>query len=270
MDGWNPLDWSAGAYLAFHAAAFVAALILGKILQIALIPDGRPGRLNDEEQVAVLAGGRMQLAQAVGARLASDGRLIVDGLNGLSIPRAGGGSTEAQRALLSTSRKVTAAQLVRAVSGPAQTIRARLRALGLAMEEGDEIRVRIVQTLPLLALLLIGIMRWRLGVLREESVGFLIALDLVTLLAVIARFHTLDTATKAGRAELASLRAREERLQRAPRETEFGMAVALFGPAVLAGTTLDPFHRMYANSSGGCGSDGGGDGGGGGCGGCGD
>ena len=49
-----------------------------------------------------------------------------------------------------------------------------------------------------------------------------------------------------------------------------GMAVALLGPAVLAGTTLDPFHRMYANSSGGCGSDGDGDGGGGGCGGCGD
>ena len=49
MHGWNPLDWSAGAYLAFHAAAFVAALVLGKALQSAFIPDGRPGRLNDEE-----------------------------------------------------------------------------------------------------------------------------------------------------------------------------------------------------------------------------
>ena len=71
MHGWNPLDWSAGAYLAFHAAAFVAALVLGKALQSAFIPDGRPGRLNDEEHVAVLAGGRMQLTQAVGARLAA-------------------------------------------------------------------------------------------------------------------------------------------------------------------------------------------------------
>ena len=63
MHGWNPLDWSAGAYLAFHAAAFVAALVLGKALQSAFIPDGRPGRLNDEEHVAVLAGGRTMVGR---------------------------------------------------------------------------------------------------------------------------------------------------------------------------------------------------------------
>ncbi len=272
MHGWNPLDWSAEAYLAFHSVAFVAALILGKILQAAMIPEGRPCRLNDEEQVAVLAGGRMQLAQTVGARLAAERRLTVEGVNAVSVLRPGGGSTEAQRALLSSGPRMSAARVVRAVSGAAQTIVARLPAMGLVMDEDDERRVRIVQTLPVFALLLLGIMRWRLGVLRGESVGILIVFDLVTLLAVLARFQALDTATRAGRAELASLRAREERLQRAPRETEFGMAVALFGPAALAGTTLDPFHRMYASSSGGCGGDSGGDGGdggGGGCGGCG-
>ncbi len=50
-------------------------------------------------------------------------------------------------------------------------------------------------------------------------------------------------------AVLAETKQRSERLNRAPTGEETGLAVALFGTAVLAGSGLDGFHRLRAQSS---------------------
>jgi uncharacterized protein (TIGR04222 family) len=277
VHGANPLDWSAAAYLAFHACALVAALLLGSAIQRALRPEGRRSPVDDPEVLAMLKGGAAVLGNAVAARLLADGRMTFDGRSRLTPVRGASAETAAERALLSERSGLRASLLTRAIKGPAESIAARMRRSGLWMDQDEMRTIRIAQTAPLACLLVFGLARWWLGEQRGEAVGFLIALEAVTALALLVRFFILDRATQAGRSALVDARRRYERLRRAPREPEMGLAVALFGPAVLAGTTLDPFHRMLNSSSGdgggsdGGSSDGGGSGGcgGGGCGGCG-
>jgi len=97
-----------------------------------------------------------------------------------------------------------------------------------------------------------------------------------TAIVAVIRVLKSDRRTQAGIAALTDARARAERLARAHTEAETGMAVALFGTAVLIGSPIGDLHTIRREKSDGGGSgDGGsiGDGdsgcGGGGCGGCG-
>ncbi|WP_230293509.1 TIGR04222 domain-containing membrane protein [Croceicoccus sp. Ery5] len=276
MQGWNPLDWSANAYLGFHAMAFVACLILGAAIQNGMRPEGRAGVLQGAEDTALLAGGPIRFLQAVATALLADGRLVMaDNGKRLMRPAMAGagsaGSTAAERMMLGRPGMIELRQLKRVMREPLQGVKRDLQMRGLMMDSGDERLIRFTQAAPLFMLLLFGLERMRLGVIRDESIGFLVFFEIATAIAMLLRFFAIDPATVQGKAEVAAAKVRGERLRRAPREPEMAQAVALFGPAALAGTALNPFHQMFANnSSGGCGSDGGGSGcGGGGCGGCG-
>jgi hypothetical protein len=114
-----------------------------------------------------------------------------------------------------------------------------------------------------------------IGDMRERPIGFLSALLVLTALLAIVRWFSVDRRTKAGLTAVAATKEQSDRIRRAPTDTDVGLAVALFGTTVLAGSAWWDFHRMRAATSGdggGGSSDGGSDGGGcggGGCGGCG-
>ena len=148
---------------------------------------------------------------------------------------------------------------------------------GLLMDGWTALQLRFWQTTPYLLLFAFGWTKVQIGEARGKPVGFLIALLVITVVFALLRFAVLDRRTRAGKEVIEEARERSERLRRAPAEGETGLAVALFGTAVLAGSAWGDFHRMRAASGDG-GSGGGGDGGsgcggggcgGGGCGGCG-
>jgi hypothetical protein len=93
----------------------------------------------------------------------------------------------------------------------------------------------------------------------------------------VIRYFTVDRRTEAAMSAVEAAKTRAARLKAAPTTPEMGLAVALFGTTVLAGSAYQDFHRLRSSSgdgdggssgdgSGGCGSGGCG---GGGCGGCG-
>lgn len=144
---------------------------------------------------------------------------------------------------------------------------------GLLMSSEDVSRVRWAQTLPYVLLIGFGSIKLLVGEARERPVGFLTALLILTAVFAVIRWCVVDRRTEAAHHALADETLRNQRLKIAPTAPEVGLAAALFGTTVLAGSAWADYHKMRASDGSGIGSssDGGGDGGcsGGGCGGCG-
>ena len=134
--------------------------------------------------------------------------------------------------------------------------------------------MRFWSTLPYAVLIAFGATKMIVGSLRDRPIGYLTALVVLTVIAGAIRWFTIDRRTRAGRDAVHEARERSLRLRQAPTSPEVGIAVALFGTAVLAGSAFGDFHRLRSNAGSGrdggggsCGGGGGGSGGGGGCGG---
>ena len=128
---------------------------------------------------------------------------------------------------------------------------------------------------PLILLIGFGAAKLMVGDARGRPIGYLTTLVILTGLIALIRFVMLDPLTREGRGALTAMRARSDRLRRAPVGGEAALGVALFGTVVLAGSEWDDLHKLRAQGGGDggssdSGSDGGSSGcGGGGCGGCG-
>jgi len=269
MTGANPLDWSANDFLWLYGGMIAAALILRWFIGEWLRPEGTNATLQGEEEIAVLAGGAERLAEAVAAQMLASGSLAIAKGGRFVLQRRHAAASEAERAIMQLGSGAKWRKVRKALEPCFQAVSSRLVARGIWMDGGEAAQVRLLQAVPMLFVLGIGWVRYRVGQLREEDTGFLAMMMLGAAILAIYAIRRLDRATRAGRAELASLRSRHERLNRAPRDHETGLGVALFGTGVLAGTSLSAFHQLRSDtSSGGCSSDGGC--GGGGCGGCGD
>jgi uncharacterized protein (TIGR04222 family) len=128
---------------------------------------------------------------------------------------------------------------------------------------------------------LIGIIKIVIGIARDKSTGFLIALCLISIIASVAAFARRPLRTRAGDAALNKLRAQHFELKHIPGyiglpSTELALALGLFGMTTLAGTThadlrktLQPATSAGTGCGSSCGSGCSGSCGGGGCGGCG-
>lgn len=262
-------------YLILLAASVVAALQLPRWLR----PEGRAQHVSDQDQLAYLAGGRLRLVDAILSRLMASGAMAIDKTATL-MPRFVTNSAHAAevRAVFGYGGGPTNwRDLVRRVRGHAEAVEERLVRADLMMPDGTAWQLRLIQTLPLVLLIGFGAIKWQIGVARDKPVGFLTGLLIVTAVIALFRFAAIDKRTRAGIAAVGEARRQMDRLRRAPTTEEAGLAVALFGTAVLAGSALDDYHGLRATSSGGDGgissgsggSDGGGGCGGGGCGGCG-
>lgn len=271
MNGINPLDWDAAEFLILYAFLMLVTLVLRTIIANFVRGDGFNGTLKDADEIAMIAGGRQRFGEAVVARMLATGMLDMPRRGRFAPGTRPANPTSAERAVFAMGSRIKWTKVMAALRDNAQQLEERLVSRGLMMGDGEVWQVRLLQSIPFLFLLGFGWMRVKVGEMRGESVGILTIMMIIAALIGIGLLFKVDRATKAARAELASLRATNDRLRRAPLSEETGMAVALFGTPVLAGTMLSDFHRMRSNdSSGGCGSsDGGGGCGGGGCGGCG-
>ena len=126
--------------------------------------------------------------------------------------------------------------------------------------------------MPFWLLMAFGIPKLFVGVERERPIGYLSLLLLITLVLTAVRFARVDRRTGAAIDAVQAAWKNSQRLRIAPTPPEMGLAVALFGTGVLAGSYYESLHKLRQSSGdgGSSSSDSGSDGdGGGGCGGCG-
>ncbi len=150
---------------------------------------------------------------------------------------------------------------------------------------GERLCLVLASTLPMAAVVMIGLMKIAIGLARHKPVVLLVILTVIAGFWLAHKAFSLPLRSALGEAALEKLRRRNAALQATTQrrsgdidEASLMLAVGLFGTGVLAGAELlwmrqgfTP-NRSSDGGSGGCGSssgcDGGG-GGGGGCGGCG-
>lgn len=271
----GPFDWTGGPFLTLYLILFAVVIALGILIPARMLPEGRRRPVTDPEQLAYLSGGSARLADTVTARLLAAKALAIGEKNRLDIV-ARHATTAAETSVLALSAPLDWARIERAVRPEAARIQSGLQQAGLMLDGGERANLRYWALLPYAMLLMFGATKWWIGEARDRPTGFLIALLVVTLVVALIRAGTIPRLTRAGRDALAAARKDADRIRRAPRAAEAGVAVALFGTAVLAGSEFDAFHKMRAasgdggSSGGDASSDSGGDGGGGGgCGGCG-
>lgn len=275
MTGLGPLDLHGPEFLMLYGELALIALAAAFLIPRYLRPDGQPGRRPDEDELALLAGGRERFAEAVAVRLLAAGAATVQSNGTLQIRDRNGGGTLAERRVVALGSPVRWRDVLLAVDGPAENAEHKLAQRGLLMDAATQWQMRLLQTAPLALLFLFGAAKWVVGAMRDRPVGILTALLVVTAVVTVLRFAALDRRTRAGIAALADARFEAARLRRATPSDEASLAVALFGTSVLIGLYLSDFHRMRTAGAGGDGSSGsgcsggGGGCGGGGCGGCG-
>ncbi len=272
----GPFDWTGGPFLLLYITLLLIVILLGVIIPARMRPEGRRHPVTDPEQLAYLSGGSTRLADTVTARLLAAKALVVGDKGQLDI-LSRNAATAAETGVLALSAPLDLARIERAVRPEATRIQTDLERAGLMLDSGERANLRYWALLPYAMLLMFGATKLAIGEARDRPVGFLIALLVVTLVLALIRAGTIARLTRAGSEALTKARSNADRIRRAPQTAETGMAVALFGTAVLAGSEFDAFHKMRA-ASGDSGSSGGGDSssdsggsgcGGGGCGGCG-
>lgn len=269
----DPLGMHGPEFLALYVVLFALAIAASIAIPRWLRADGRGGgRVTDPLELAWLGGGAARYAEALVAKKLADGSMTMAGRERMRIVGPPGERvTGAELALHGLPGDMTWISVAKALKPHAEQVGERLAARGLLIGKREALELRLWQTAPFVPLLVLGIAKWQVGTALHRPVGFLTMLLFATGIGALVRFLAVDRRTRAGLAAWRDARAANDRLRRAPRDTESGMAVALFGTAVLAGSPLSDFHQLRQTSSGGDSSgDGGGGGGcgGGGCGGC--
>lgn len=270
----GPFDWTGGPFLFLYGVLLVTVVIAGIAIPMWQRPEGRRQKVSDPDQLAYLAGGRGRFADGIIARLLAGRALAMNGKTKFDI-RMRNGANPVENSVLALSPPLDWPRIERTLRPAADTLLERLQRAGLMLTGAERSNLRYWALLPYLTLLMFGATKWFIGGARERPVGFLIVLLIVTAILALIRAFTIPKLTHAGIAALGDAREDADRIRRAPLAGEMGLAVALFGTGVLAGSDLDAFHKMRAASGDGGssgGGDSGGDGGGcggGGCGGCG-
>lgn len=162
----NPLDFDATAFLWLYGLMFVASLALSRFSANKLRPEGNARVVPDADSLALLAGGPGRLAATATARLMATGRW-----------RAAPDRQDLRRAVRRESRR----------------IKAGLERQGLWMTDAMAGQLRLVQTLPFAALLVLGLARLAGG----QAQGYLVLLLAITLGVGVSRLG-IDRRTRAG------------------------------------------------------------------------
>jgi uncharacterized protein (TIGR04222 family) len=281
LDGWleedifmslGPFDLNGGQFIMLYLLLLAAAIIFSLIIPRLMRQSGRDQAISDPDQLALLVGGPTRLCESVVTRLLTARSIQQRGSDNfglLSAPQTSSTIEQSVIGVLPASWR-TIEQSIKPYAEPMQT---RMASLGLLIGSDSAARQQLMQTMPYLLLILFGAVKLFVGEQRHKPVGILTALVLLTLLFAVIRYFIVDRRTEAAISAVEAAKTRAARLKAAPTTPEMGLAVALFGTAVLAGSAYQDFHRLRSPSGdgdGGSSGDGsGGCGGGGGCGGCG-
>ncbi|MWV28269.1 TIGR04222 domain-containing membrane protein [Aurantiacibacter rhizosphaerae] len=266
-------SYSGADFLLFYAALIMAAIAAGIWIPAAMRPDGRPSQPADAEELAYLAGGTPRFVESVVAALFARRALQVEKKTIVKTTGAQG-ETPAEKSLMRHVGDLSWSAAKANLDGHADAIDRDLTRRGLLVDPAERLTLRLMPVLPYVFLLLLGAFRWQAGSAEGEPVGFLTTMMIITGVLAVIRLAKFNPRTRAGDAALASAMATAQRLRRATTSGEAGLAVGLFGTAVLVGTPYAPLHAMRQSAGGAStdSGDSGGDGGGGcggGCGGCG-
>lgn len=262
------LAWIALVVVLWFAGSWIASLAR---------PAGHSHRTTSAEDLALMSGGPTRLAETATVTLLARGELeIVDKRSFARRPGAIARSTT-EAALLDCAGPASWSRMRAAALEPASAHDARLAQLGLAIAGEYRFLLRLVQAIPLMILTILLALTAGRGGVNADTADLVGPLAAVTALLVLARMAWFNRLTEAGKQVLDSARKKHQGLSRAFVRDDAGLAVALFGPGVLAGSSLAGFlgAKKLADSGSGCaggGCSGGGCGdsgcgGGGGCGG---
>ena len=272
----NPLDWPAGPFLLLQIS-----LVLGALLCVLpfrarigfhqpIIPPLPPGVV----ELAWLTGGRRRAADTILVALFESGAAAAGGgRSEIVINPAGGVVPSAFRAFARAGAgRTTRAGFMRAISPDLSLIQDDLVLRGLIPSAAESFRLTAITCVLMAVPILTGGMKIVVGLGRGRPVGFLVSLEILTIVLALYFIFRPPVRTAAGKTVLRASRREHARAMRAPVMSETALAFALAGSTALAGR---PYATHFPSAGGvgdsGCSSDGGGGGGGdggGGCGGC--
>jgi uncharacterized protein (TIGR04222 family) len=289
--GLDPFALKNNDFLITLGLSLVAAVFVGWVLRSMLrTPHPRPDDENAEldwEQTAYLAGGAGRLTTAAIARLFGRGLVRLDGDDATLVTTGTtpDDTSPVERAVLGSlpvKNERTALKPVQdAVEAAFAPRAARMEEDGLTLSLGSQLQIWFASLLPvLLVLLCLATPRLVMGMQGNHPVRYLVIEMIIGgVVGLLAQSGSLRLSNR-GVAMLDQQKKRRESLRTGTQwesGSDAGMAVALFGTAVLAGTVVAPLQTWYPrqiseSSSGGCSTGcgsgcSGGDGGGGGCGG---
>ncbi|MBP3959281.1 TIGR04222 domain-containing membrane protein [Gemmata sp. G18] len=270
--GVNPFELKNKEFLTTLGCALVAAVCIGRVVRSVMrTPDAIP---DDEyqldwEQTAYLAGGAGRLMTAAVARLVGRDLAHV-GDDGKRLIRTGpipDDISSVERAVLQglpvSNDAASLKPIQQAVDAAFARNVERLEEEGITIPKGRQVLIAFTSLMPLAVVLLcLSLPRLLMGLDAKKPVEYLVATSIVggvfSLLIVLAGSGRLS---HRGRALLAEQKERCDPLRAGTRwenSGDAGMAVALFGTAVLAGTAIAPLQTWYPRqtneaSSGGCG-----------------
>jgi uncharacterized protein (TIGR04222 family) len=295
----NPLNLSGPQFLSFYLWSFLAATCGGLLLRTMLRRDASAENFGEPQldaiDVAYLAGGSGRAVQAAIVSLVQQDCLRFRSSSDIhavtGCPRR---PSLLERVVHSTAGKMedgtTLFRIHRAASVVTRDIDDRLVSCGLLMPGGMRRLLALVTLGPPATIMLLGVAKFLVGISRDRPVGLLTLMLLASVAGLALLLCLQPRTTAAGAALVRRQRAlNDDARHHAYRFAgpELTLAVALFGPALLAGVRdpqLQGLARQLAPASGGswdasssscggsscgasCGGGGGGCGGGG-CGGC--
>ena len=276
----NPLDWTAGPFLALYVAVALAAAAVVMVARYSIGPEPAASAADDLGllELAWLHAGPARAADTVLlCFLAANAAEVDPTRREIHFSPVPAYARDAWPDLLGPFSNhahgtTTRARFHRSVGTELDAVRQRLVQRGLAASPNQLARFTTLVWGLLGIPLLLGISKIIVGASRGRPVGILTVLVLATLLFAMVSAFNPPRPTRAGRTAIRRSASRHARAIRAPLEAEFGLAFAMSGAKVLAGTPYQTFARLLPKpgsdgGASGCGGGGGG-GGGGGCGGC--
>ena len=267
----NPINFTGSEFLTFYISLVVMGIALAAWLRFSLClvsaninqqPD-----LNTYE-IAFLAGGNHRLIMAAITSLIKqgyvevlkEGKLVVTGkIDAIADPV----EKAVAQDILANDGAIE--QVFQKSQGMKDSIRSRLKQLGLFLSDTQALKAQIYPSLIVVILLGIGLCKMAVGISRDKPVGLLL-ICIFGLLVLGARFFVKPQRSPYGEIIFKDLTNRLQPLKTANNsDSELVLAVGLFGATVLmADTALADLYQMLtptaAASSGGDGGSGGSDG----------
>lgn len=254
-----PLDWSGprapALFVALALLSVPVALGLRRRARGATVAAGQP--LPPTLHLAYLAGGAERCMDAAVAELLSCGILRLNENGGLW-PDAAAVEVEMQRevplALPVPLRRVVEAirgetrpgmRVVRRLNAALEPIPGEMQRDGLLLDARAAWRTRLLSALVPAVLLVLGVAQLRGAQAGGWSVAILAFTCILLALFIMVLLRKRPHRSRLGDALLAQTRGRYRQPQRPPTPgAKTGVAVALFGTAVLAGTAYARYHEL--------------------------
>ena len=272
----NPLDWTAGPFLALYAALALLTGVVCFWLRQRVGPSDVAYTKLTAPELAYLNGTRNRVSDTVlveflTAKVAnsSDDAAQVSFNAGGRLPAA----LEPFRYLMDAG-PMKRSEFYRRMKDGVAAVRERLERLGYVPDRAAVWQHRLTVIGLWAVPLILGFSKVAVGMERHKPVGILGFFLFISVMALL-NFLIRPYRSAAGRQLLAIENKASERAARAPLANEFALAVALTGLAVLSGSAYASIYTASKAGGGsgcggtGCGGGGGDGGGGGGCGGCG-